>query len=178
MPFDDGDVVVRYDEGKWWKLEEPITYRGNKDVFTVPHQFRTDFASVPRPFVWLLPPYGAYTKAAILHDYLCKPEAEVRRADADGLFRRAMWELGVPFIRRWMMWAAVRLASFLRGARPGQVAIWVLVAIPSLAFVLIPGLLILVWLFLFWVIELLAYAVLHPKSDRRVNKPALNVTAA
>lgn len=37
---------------------------------TVPIHFKTDFASTPR-FLWaFFPPYGKYTEAAVLHDYL------------------------------------------------------------------------------------------------------------
>jgi Protein of unknown function (DUF1353) len=57
----------------------------------------TDFASVPRVFVWFLPRYGRYTKAAILHDYLWReavPAGKLRLAEADVIFRHAMHELG------------------------------------------------------------------------------------
>jgi len=32
--------------------------------------FVTDFASIPRPLWWLLPKWGKYGKAAVIHDYL------------------------------------------------------------------------------------------------------------
>jgi hypothetical protein len=85
----------------------------------VPVHKRTDFASVPRAFVWFIPRYGRYTKAAILHDYLCSvavPAGRIGRIDADGIFRQAMRELGVPFLRRWIMWAAVRLGALTNPA--------------------------------------------------------------
>jgi hypothetical protein len=68
---------------------------------------------VPGLFTWLVPRYGRFTKAAILHDFLCDEAKEGRfiRSQADGIFRRVMRELGVGFIRRWVMWAAVRLGS-------------------------------------------------------------------
>ncbi|GAA0691028.1 hypothetical protein GCM10010193_51780 [Kitasatospora atroaurantiaca] len=173
MPFVDGDVVVRQVGVKSWQLAEPLTYQGNQETFTVPVGFETDLASVPRPLVWLLPRYGLYTKSAILHDYLCCTGVE--RSDADGLFRRSMYELGVPFTRRWMMWAAVRLGSHLSGAGVGQIAVWLLVALPSLLFVLVPGLVVLGWLIAFWLIELLAYLALKPFSRKRVHRPNLLV---
>ena len=87
-----------------------LTYRG-KEEFVVPTGMRTDFASVPPRVRWFLPRYGRYTKAAILHDYLWRHRG--RRRDRrgqpprrDGLFRRVMRELDVPFLRRWIMWAA------------------------------------------------------------------------
>jgi hypothetical protein len=170
MPFTKADIAVRQLNETDWKLIEPVGYTGNHEDFTVPAGFVTDFASVPRIFFWLLPSYGAYTKAAILHDFLIDTKA-VSRADADGLFRRAMRELGVPFIRRWMMWAGVRAASRLVGATPADVARWVLVAVPSVVFLFVPGVVVLVWLSLFWVIEMISFVALKPVSRKHVNRP-------
>jgi len=177
MPFDPNTVVVvKEDENDpaFWLTVEPLVYHGNTESFTIPPGFRTDFASVPRPLVWLLPRYGAYTKSAILHDYLChcKP---VNRADADGIFRRSMRELKVPFVRRWMMWAAVRLGSHLSHAGPGQIAIWLVVALPALAFVIAPTLMILIWILLFSVVEFIFYGLLKPFSKKPVNPPRVAV---
>lgn len=91
MPFLDDDVVVRLSGVDRFELVEPLRYQGQREQFTVPAGFKTDFASVPRPFVWLLPKYGVYTRAAILHDFLVvsKPVSAV---DADRLFLRALNE--------------------------------------------------------------------------------------
>jgi hypothetical protein len=110
----DSEVEVRQDGDDQWITLRPLLYRGRSEQFEVPEKFGTDFASVPRPFVWFIPRYGRYTKAAILHDYLCRVKVEagaLRRADADGIFRQAMRTLEVPFLRRWIMWAAVRLGA-------------------------------------------------------------------
>src|SRR4029450_10564361 len=85
--------------------------------FVVPEREGTDFASVPQIFVWFLPRYGRYTKAAILHDYLWRvavPRGQIDRLQADGIFRQAMRELEVPFLRRWIMWAAVRWGALAK----------------------------------------------------------------
>src|SRR5947209_20335964 len=113
MPFT-GDVVVRElsdADGSRWCLLEPLSYYGRRETFVVPVGFTTDFASVPQALTWLVPRYGRYTKAAILHDHLWREGAagRFRWADADGILRRAMRELDVPFLRRWPMWGAVRL---------------------------------------------------------------------
>lgn len=91
-------------------LVEDLIYQGNTDTFTVPAGFITDFASVPRILWNLFPPYGKYTKAAVLHDYFYIVQT-ISRKDADGLFRRTMRELGVGKVRRWLMWAAVRIGG-------------------------------------------------------------------
>ncbi|WP_458688429.1 DUF1353 domain-containing protein [Nocardia tengchongensis] len=57
---------------------------------------------------------GAYTRAAIVHDYLCG-HAPVDRSDADGIFRRMLRECGVSAPQRWMMWAAVRFGGRMSG---------------------------------------------------------------
>lgn len=51
------------------------THRGQVrqlEVPRAPEPFTTDLASAPRILTWLLPGYGKYTKAAVLHDYLCQ----------------------------------------------------------------------------------------------------------
>jgi hypothetical protein len=41
-----------------------------REYITVPKGFKSDGASVPFYFRWLVPQLGKYTKAAIFHDYL------------------------------------------------------------------------------------------------------------
>ena len=90
-----GEVVVRElaaDDGSRWQLVEPLGYTGRDETFVVPAGFTTDFASVPQSLTWLVPRYGRYTKAAILHDYLwglCR-EGRFSWADADGILRRSI----------------------------------------------------------------------------------------
>ena len=102
---------------KQWELLGVLEYEGQTDQYSVPVGQTTDFASVPRIFAWFIPSYGRYTKAAILHDYLWRVlavEGKMEWIDADGLLRRAMRELGVPFLQRWIMWAAVRWAALFK----------------------------------------------------------------
>jgi hypothetical protein len=143
----------------------------------VPAGFVTDFASVPGLFTWLVPRYGRFTKAAILHDFLCDEAKEGRfiRSQADGIFRRVMRELGVGFIRRWVMWAAVRLGSGWGVFQPNfwQFLLVLLIAAPTAAFVLTPTVVILVALAVFWIVELLFFLGLKPFSSKRVNEPPL-----
>ncbi|MET9732486.1 DUF1353 domain-containing protein [Streptomyces sp. NPDC006458] len=173
MPFADGDITVKQIDAESWELREELTYLGREQTFTVPVAFRTDFASVPTVFVWLIPRYGVYTKAAILHDYLCR-EAPVSRADADGVFRRTLRELGVSALRRWIMWAAVRAGSGLSGAGAGSWLLWLLVTVPAVAFLAVPALVVAVWLALFWVLEWIAYAFTGRRTAGRANEPSFS----
>lgn len=118
--FIDGlSVDVREIGDTTWQLLSGFEYRAQRDHYVVPEGERTDFASVPRVFIWFIPRYGIYTKAAILHDHLCRlsREGKFSRRDADGIFRQAMRASGVTFLRRWIMWAAVRWGAL--GARNG-----------------------------------------------------------
>jgi len=121
----DTTVDVRQFDDKTWTILRALTYHGRVDDFEVPAEGHTDFASVPRVFVWFLPRYGRYTRAAILHDYLWSvavPAGRLSRIDAGGVFRSAMRELEVSFLRRWIMWAAVRWGALAK--RDGRHGWW------------------------------------------------------
>lgn len=68
----------------------------------------TDLASVPPYLWWFVASHGRHTRPAVMHDQLIFGDD---RADADRLFRVALEEVGVSFLRRWVMWAAVSLAT-------------------------------------------------------------------
>ena len=183
-----GDVVVRElagHDGSRWRLEEPLGYRGRSDEFRVPAGFTTDFASVPQALTWLVPRYGRYTKAAILHDFLWRECTQGRFAwaDADGLLRRAMRELDVPFVRRWLMWGAVRLACIAtRDVRSlwhqGAVALvqLLVVTVLGVAFVATPVVVVVAFTAAYQAIEALVWGVLRVtrrSADQPVNRPRL-----
>lgn len=153
MPFATGTVTVRSLDADTWELVDELVYQGRWQVFVVPKGFETDFATVPRLVTWLVPRFGAYTRAAVLHDWLCTAGIEsgaVTSREADGIFRRVLRESGVPVLRRWLMWAGVRwgaLASARRrtgwaASAPGVLAISAVAAplvLPP-AVVIVPGL--------------------------------------
>lgn len=106
------------DQWRQWMLLEPLSFRN----ITVPAGFVTDGASVPRPLWWLLPAWGRYSRAAVIHDYLCKAHFDdvdlgfyLTRKIADDLFYEAMVECGVNVTMRWLMWASVRLNAWAKG---------------------------------------------------------------
>ena len=131
----DDPLRVEYIDGRSWLLVEDFSYfddapeAGEAGRFIdVPLGFTTDFASIPRLFWTILPPAGQYGKAAVIHDWLYFSGRDgegdpVTRAYADGVFLRAMKELGVPWHRRTVMYLAVRtfagpLWAKRRKARP------------------------------------------------------------
>jgi Protein of unknown function (DUF1353) len=191
----ESEVRVKELEESDWELLGILEYKGNRDRFEVPEGMETDFASVPRVFVWFLPRYGRYTKAAILHDYLWReavPAGELTLAQADGIFRRAMWELGVPFLRRWMMWGAVRIGALVKpGGRKGWLRdSWRVIPLLLLALPIVgpPALVILVALMVFYLVELLVYVPLklfgrkarapQDPAAKDVNAPELELKLA
>jgi hypothetical protein len=151
----------------------------------VPADEPTDFASVPRIFVWFIPRYGRYTPAAILHDHLCRTQVpdSISRLEADGIFRQAMRELGVPFLRRWIMWAAVRWGALATGnGRKGwwreawRVLLISLVAVPIIA---PAAAVILVTIAVFYIVELIIWLPLElaRTTRERQGQPVKKVNA-
>lgn len=187
--FAGGSVVdVEQIDDQDWKLLRDIKYEGYRDLFEIPVGEKTDFASVPRIFVWFLPRYGRYTKAAILHDYLWRNRVPkgMSRLDADGLFRQAMRELGVPFLRRWLMWAAVRWAALFKkdGRREWikEAPRVVLMTLLGLIFISLPVVPILASLVLFYIAEWICWIPLKLNHlfcekkglpTKKVNKPSI-----
>ena len=78
------------------------------DGYMVPAGFQTDLASVPRiPFIYDALGSTA-NEAAVLHDYLYSRHV-VDRKTADAIFLEAAKSTGVPWWRRYAMWAGIRL---------------------------------------------------------------------
>jgi hypothetical protein len=114
-------IVSPMSDGRSWKLVAPFEYHvGNKQSLTViivPNQFITDFASVPRSFWGIIPPWGKYGKAAIVHDYLYCTKTYLNdtctRQLADEIFYEAMLVLKVPKWQAKVMYYAVRWFGYL-----------------------------------------------------------------
>ncbi len=119
MPLSNDQVALRGipDQPMRWALDDDLSYEpptvvisrhGGPQTVIVKQGFRTDLASIPRPLWGLLPPFGKYTAAAVIHDYLYQAH-EGSRAQADSVFYHAMRELQVPYYKAEGMWAAVRI---------------------------------------------------------------------
>lgn len=129
MPFKSKNIRLSTVGVKTFRLEDDLCYAGTDEGWTVPAGTTTDFATVPQIIQWLIPTYGKYTLAAILHDHFCyelanaykeKREPFITSVDTDGVFRRIMRELGVSFAQRWLMWCGVRWgAAFNKARRAG-----------------------------------------------------------
>ena len=73
-----------------------------------PEDFVTDFASIPRILWSIVPRWGLYGWAAVIHDFLYWDQRMTRR-EADDVFRHAMITSAVPAWRRIVIYRAVRL---------------------------------------------------------------------
>jgi len=105
-------VVEPLKDGRRWRLVEPFEFyfddEDGRKIIKVPAGFVTDFASVPRIFWNILPPWGKYGKAAVVHDF-CYGTGCYSRKKCDRIFYKGMQVLGVPWWKRKIMYWAVRL---------------------------------------------------------------------
>jgi hypothetical protein len=186
LGFEPGDTVdVRQIDDESWKTLRGLLYHGKVDDFPVRPGEPTDFASVPRIFVWFIPRYGRYTPAAILHDHLCRTQVpdSISRLEADGIFRQAMRELGVPFVRRWIMWAAVRWGALTTGS--GRAHWWreawrvVLISLVAVPIVAPAAAVILLTIPVFYIVERLIWLPLElaRRVRQRQGRPVKKVNA-
>lgn len=114
-----------------WRLDTALTYDigqlGSGRSITVPVGFVTDGASVPRAFWPLIPPWGTYSRPAVMHDLLCvllergtpHPLAPTRRR-ADDIFFEAMGVTKTKKLVRWILWIGVRVGALIYEATGHQ----------------------------------------------------------
>jgi hypothetical protein len=99
----------------------------------------SDLASVPRFLRWFENSYGRHTPAALIHDNLIgnKPNSGALGSDtaSDRFFRYMLASVGVPFFKRWIMWAAVafRTRWAVGGWRRLTLVVWVILAAAGIA---------------------------------------------
>ena len=90
--------IEQLPDGRRWRLTDSFGFWSfSTGLITVPQGFETDLASVPKLFWNILPPFGRYTDAAILHDYLYRTQV-YPRATCDRLLLLAM---RVSLVKRW-----------------------------------------------------------------------------
>ncbi len=107
-PLNLTDAGLRGDV-RLFRLLSPFTYVSSRGAITVPLGFITDGASIPRTFWTLLGPFGPYFEAAVIHDFLYSPwNRRFTRLEVDQLFKEAMFNLGLDWPRRELIYRAVR----------------------------------------------------------------------
>lgn len=111
-----------------FRLREPIGYwDAEVGAVIVPDnlgRFDTDLTSVTRFFTWLVATTGVHLPAALVHDGLTPGRTagasyvasrEIDRVTADRIFRSGMRDLGTTWLQRWLIWAAVAVATMVTG---------------------------------------------------------------
>ena len=96
----------------FWKNLERFEYHvghlGSEEIISVPEDFETDFASVPRIFWAVISPVDKHAKAAVIHDY-CYYYARKR---CDEIFKEALEVLEVSPWKVWCMYQSVRVGGY------------------------------------------------------------------
>jgi hypothetical protein len=95
MPFSDLDVRV-IPNGHYIILQPFRWTHKGMNAITVPKGFKTDFASIPQGFRWLITGHDSTRKPAVVHDYLYRRGIGTK-ADADLVFRAGLKETGTPW---------------------------------------------------------------------------------
>jgi hypothetical protein len=117
---------------------DAVTAVEDARTFTPSLENPTDLASIPRFVRWFENSYGVHTLAAIIHDQLIvsEPNAGALRSDtvSDRFFRQMLGSTGVPWLKRWIMWAAVALRTrrAAGGIRRISLYVWVGLAIAGI----------------------------------------------
>jgi len=122
-----GELTITELDGRrgLWRLGQELPYevgfKGSGRWIVAPAGMTTDGATTMffRP---ILPAWGAYSRAAVIHDHLCEllragrphPEAPTFAAAAR-VFREAAAVGGTSFLTRWTMWAAIRAWFAVQG---------------------------------------------------------------
>ena len=103
----DMPVITILHDGKRARLMRDYCVRiaGYKPI-VVPRGFVTDSVSAG-PFQFLVPKFGPWFGAAVVHDWLYRTGI-VARKDADDIFLALMTRAGVNPATRWVMYQAVR----------------------------------------------------------------------
>lgn len=106
----DASLKLMYVGKKQWRVIDGFCFylkRDSQITITVPDGFLTDGATVPRLLHTVLPPWGEYGQAAVLHDYVLEerrydtdPNTHITRDEARSIFNEAMKVVNVPHYKR------------------------------------------------------------------------------
>jgi len=118
-----GKTILERVDFNNYRLGDTLSYTHNNKEYIAKAGFITDGASIPRLF-WALigcPLRGKYVGSAIIHDATCTlwHLGVITRKEGDLLFLQMLKDNGVGFIKRNIMYLAVRSAE-LFGRKPTE----------------------------------------------------------
>lgn len=103
-----------YADGINWCVIEDFIFEygeeGKGIIITVPKGFITDFASVPHVFWNILPPWGKYGPAAVVHDWLYYDQSTTKDF-ADDVLMEGMKVMQTEVLQRDIIYEAVHKAG-------------------------------------------------------------------
>jgi hypothetical protein len=100
-------IIQPLSDGIRWVLVEPYTLQTDEGSITAPPGYITDLASTPRCIWWIFPPFGTYTGAAVIHDWLYTNELYTRKID-DDIFYDISRLGGTPVWKAYWMYLNLR----------------------------------------------------------------------
>jgi hypothetical protein len=114
--FTEALVVTPLADGKTWVILREFGYdvgeEGSGDHIAVAIGFQTDFATIPRVFWVVLPRWGRYGNASVIHDWLYWTQTRPRK-EADDIFLEGMSVLEVGALSKYLIYTSVRLFGFI-----------------------------------------------------------------
>ena len=112
MPFLQDSLLVHTKDGHNFTLADPLRYQTKAGtIITAPVGTQTDGASTPNIMWALLPPFGKYWLAAVLHDYLYRC-TYLPQDYCVGILLEAMQSLGVDEMVCREIYDGVRLGGW------------------------------------------------------------------
>lgn len=104
-------LELEYVDGRHWRLTRMFRYRTEDNwVITVPCNFVTDFASIPRGLWNIFPPTTSCGQASVIHDWLYTTQP-CDRGKADSILKEAMEVIHAKRLTRWLVYAGVRVGG-------------------------------------------------------------------
>lgn len=107
-----------------WVSTKDFKFTYNDYIVTIPEGFITDLASIPSSLWAIFPPFGLYTTAAVIHDFIYSRggviyntidkdnitrRLDLRRIDADNILYEAMIACKVSKLTAKIIYQAVRI---------------------------------------------------------------------
>jgi hypothetical protein len=146
-----GPIKLRQIGKKNFALKSNIYYGGEtglakadldattmEDVRTLPRGMETDLASIPGPLRWFVGTYGIHTPAVLIHDRLIPTpkhlQGKMTDQFADRYLRFMLQDLGMRWLKRWVMWAGVAMRTrwAAGGLKMLSVLVWVVAALAEM----------------------------------------------
>lgn len=121
MPFASNQAfsITQLPDTDLWALNIEVVYFGSKysdEPIVIRQDTIHDGSSIPRWAWWIVghPLQGANGVIGFLHDDICERKL-FKRKICDLIFLEAHKDYGTPFVKRQLMYRAVRLNSIVKG---------------------------------------------------------------